>query len=148
MARSSPAASAALIALGVHVGVGIPIYFWAGLSTYFMNDLPTAHDNVSYLRWGVISALLSATALVLLSVRNPRGTWRAIAFAAATAAVPNGAWLAFFFGTQISDLGDDSGTTYDAMSTSTVRSIATACVVAAVIGLVVAVVSRPRRAHA
>lgn len=144
---AAPATGAAFIALGVHLGVGIPIYFWAGMSSYFMNDLPGVDDNLAYLQWGIISATLSSAVLVLLSVRNPRVTRRAVAFAVGTSAAL-GAWLAFFFGTSVDNLGDDSGTTYDAMSTDTVRSIATACALAAVIGVVVAVVGRPRRPRA
>ncbi|KQV75727.1 hypothetical protein ASC61_12330 [Aeromicrobium sp. Root344] len=109
-----------------------------------MNDLPGRADNLSYLQWGVISAVLTTLVLILLSVRNPRLMWRDVAFAAGTASAVNGAWLAFFFGTQISDLGDDSGTMYDPMPTATVRSIAIWCAAAAVIGLVTAWFSRPR----
>jgi hypothetical protein len=144
MARST-AAGASLIALLVHLGVGIPVYLWAGMSSYFMNDLPGADDNLNYLRWGIIAALLSATVLVLLSVRNPGASWRAVAFAAGTSAAVNGAWLAFFFGTDVDNLGDDSGTMYDAMSTSTVWSIAAGCAVMAVVGLATSVATAPRR---
>jgi hypothetical protein len=143
---SAPAVGAGLIGVFVTLGVGVPIYFWAGMSSYFMNDLPGADDNLAYLQWGIISAILSSAVLVLLSVRNPRVTRRAVAFAVGTSAALNGAWLAFFFGTSIDELGDDSRTMYDAMSRSTVSSIATACAAAAILGLVVAVAAAPRRA--
>jgi hypothetical protein len=143
---AAPATGASLIALLVNLGVGIPVCIWAFMASYFMNDLPDADDNLYFLRCGIIAALLAATILVLLSVRNPRVSWRAVAFAAATSAAINGAWLAFFFGSDVENLGDDSGTTYDAMSTSTVWSIAAGCAVAALVGLAVAVWTRPRAA--
>ena len=113
------------------------------MSSYFMNDLPDADDNLNFLRWGIIAALLSATVLVLLSVKNPGVTWRVVAFAAGTSAAVNGAWLAYFFGSDVDSLADDTRTAYGAMTRSTLTSIVVNCVVVAVVGVVVAVMCRP-----
>lgn len=139
------AVRASLIALVVNVGVGVPVYFWAGMSSYFMNDLPRADDNLNYLRWGIIAAILSSGVLVLLSIRKPGFSWRAVAFATGTSAAINGAWIAYGFGFNVANLADDSRTSYGAMTSSTLWSIVAGCVVAALLGLFGAAATAPRR---
>jgi hypothetical protein len=143
-----PAWFALAVAATVNVAVGIPVYLWAGLSHYFMNDLPSRDDNLSYLRWGVAAAVVSTLLLMLLSVTDRRLSWRVVAFAAGMSAAINGVFLAFSFGTDVDGLGDDSGTTYGAMmATSTVRSLAAGCAAVAALGLMLAVLGRPSRAR-
>lgn len=133
-----------LLATAVNLVVGTFTYAAGFMSSYVLNDLPGADDNLNYLRWGIAGTLLSATVLALLPMRNPGLSWRAVAFAAGTSAAINGTWLALFFGSDVDNLGDDSRTMYGAMPSSTVWSIAVGCAVAALLGLVVAVWTRPR----
>lgn len=118
------------IVLGISMVVGFFAFLYAGLTTYFMNDIPAGADNLRFTSLVASGSLLAAViASITIRYRQPWGWARSAMCGFGGAFAVNGFGLGLYFATSASDLGGDPTYYYNVWTVGQVYAFAAACAV-------------------
>lgn len=115
--------------------VGIPSYIWAGLTSYFMNDLPGGDDHLRFAKTMLTGAMLAGVLSTVWIQRTRRWTaLRAAACGLGGAIAINGALLCWMFAFGAEDIGAEAPDMYDGWTAGQAYGLAAVCGLLALIG--------------
>jgi hypothetical protein len=123
------------VVLGVvaNLFIGLLLYVFGFMTSYFLNDMPSTRDHVTFMASGLATAVVSTIFVVALTGKPfPAHLW---AFVGSISVAVNATFLGVFFAGLASDFGSDPTYVYDAMSTGQVRALGYVCLVLAVMAI-------------